>query len=305
MRVWKAHGGKLGQMVFCPNGQVLATSAGQSKFVSLWDAATGQRHGKLRADGQIQHLCFSKDGTFLAVKVNAAGISKIQTWQMNPPVESTSLASESPHYLSAITFLPEHDQLVAWSFRNLLIWSRPSLPQGERGERGQLPKSRIPDIVEWHFFVTVMRVTPDSSHLLLIGSSIVGIQLPTLKIDRQIPLPAAQIPYDAAFSPDSRWLVLVCGAKNYVLDWQTKEWLPTQLAHKNGARAAAFTPDGKQLLTVGLDGFVRFWDTRTWQQVRQFDFGIGKLRVAAISPSGTVAAAGSTSGEIVVWDIDE
>src|SRR5262249_36812794 len=57
----------------------------------------------------------------------------------------------------------------------------------------------------------------------------------------------------------------------------------------------AFSPDGKQLITVGQDGTIRFWDTGTGQEVRGFKekSGIGNL---AFSPDGRTVLFGSPDG---------
>lgn len=64
-------------------------------------------------------------------------------------------------------------------------------------------------------------------------------------------------------------------------------------------------PTGNRFLTAGHgDGCVREWELGTMTVVREYDWGIGKLVSVACSPDGTLAAAGSDSGKVVVWDID-
>lgn len=46
------------------------------------------------------------------------------------------------------------------------------------------------------------------------------------------------------------------------------------------------------------------WDTATWEPARQFAWDIGRLRSVAFSPDGTLCAAGSDTGRVVVWDFD-
>src|SRR5207247_1020057 len=71
MLVWQAHKARIRHMAFAPDGAELATTAGTSKFVSLWRAATGEPAGKLA--GHTQHaraVAYSPDGRFLASTQN-------------------------------------------------------------------------------------------------------------------------------------------------------------------------------------------------------------------------------------------
>ena len=69
-------------------------------------------------------------------------------------------------------------------------------------------------------------------------------------------------------------------------------------------RALAFHPDGRHILAGNNDTTARLIDTRSWQITRQFAWDIGTLSAVAISPDGTLAAAGGAKGRVVVWDLD-
>ncbi len=73
-------------------------------------------------------------------------------------------------------------------------------------------------------------------------------------------------------------------------------------AHRGTVTAAAYTGDGRQILTTGADGAMRLWDTGTNRIVRTIELDDGPATALAIS--GRKALTGHANGKVVVWDID-
>lgn len=67
----------------------------------------------------------------------------------------------------------------------------------------------------------------------------------------------------------------------------------------------AVHPSGRFLAATSNDTTVKLYDTTTWQLARTYSWNIGRLRSIAFSPDGLLAAAGSDTGRIVVWDVEE
>jgi WD40 repeat protein len=108
-----------------------------------------------------------------------------------------------------------------------------------------------------------------------------------------------------AFTPDETRLVVAFGHSSAV--WRLDELTAPPVkcgSHGNLVRAVGFLPGGGTVLTAAMDGTVRLWDSTTGAETRSFDWGIGKVQAAAVSPDGTLCAAGGDDGHIVVWDVD-
>ncbi|HEY1186757.1 MAG TPA: WD40 repeat domain-containing protein [Gemmata sp.] len=107
-----------------------------------------------------------------------------------------------------------------------------------------------------------------------------------------------------AFSPCGRFLAFSAGRTLFAWDVPDMREVAQKHLESKHFMDAAFTPDGRRLLTVSKEGAVRVWDTATWACEHTLEWGVGPLRAVAIAPDGTRAAAAGDSGRVVVWDLD-
>jgi WD40 repeat protein len=108
-------------------------------------------------------------------------------------------------------------------------------------------------------------------------------------------------------SPDGRWIVDRILARLRV--YQLSEPFGKRIATipNDGPKHythIAFHPSGRYLAATSNDRTVKLYDTTTWNVARAFAWEIGRLRSVAFSPDGMLAAAGSDTGKVVVWDVD-
>lgn len=68
--------------------------------------------------------------------------------------------------------------------------------------------------------------------------------------------------------------------------------------------SVAFHPSGRYIAATSNDATVKLYDTTNWREARAFTWQLGRLRSVCFSPDGTLAAAGSDKGQVVVWDVD-
>lgn len=104
-------------------------------------------------------------------------------------------------------------------------------------------------------------------------------------------------------SPDGRWLAFL-GNDGYIIlvSGKSKRWV-ANLKMNGNVRAAAFSPNGEELITVGTEGDVYRWslaDRRCLHRHR--DEGNMSATALAVSPNGKYYAVGSTAGVVNVYD---
>ena len=63
-------------------------------------------------------------------------------------------------------------------------------------------------------------------------------------------------------------------------------------------------PCGTRMLIRGANHRVELRDLTTGQILTEWDWGITRLFCLAVSPDGTIAAAGGQRGQVVLWDLD-
>ena len=73
-------------------------------------------------------------------------------------------------------------------------------------------------------------------------------------------------------------------------------------AAEDSLETAAFSPDGKSVITAGADGLVRIWNAATGKQIAFVrDGGSNQIRAAVFSPNGMLAVTGSRYGTATIW----
>ena len=149
-------------------------------------------------------------------------------------------------------------------------------------------------------------VSPDGKLLAVLGSKrlhlLAAHSFEVLVTDAQRAFSSGT--FALAFAPDGRTLVYSAGRTLFVWDVASaRETAQLQLETKC-FMDAAFTPDGRRLVTVGKEGTAHIWDTATWTCERSFAWNVGPLYAVAVAPDGARAAVAGDSGRVVLWDLD-
>jgi WD40 repeat protein len=179
-----------------------------------------------------------------------------------------------------------------------------------------------PPVEEWHIKPRTAHYTrhlvcdPDSTRIIthdIQGGIAVTDQVYELlirspsdgKLAGIVPLPGRTVE-QLLFSPDGACLVIRGGPSMLVWDAKDLTQKPRKvpISRRGHGTGIAFHPSGRYLAATSNDATVKLYDTSTWEVTRTFTWEIGRMRSIAFSPDGTLAAAGSDKGQVVVWDVD-
>ena len=107
-------------------------------------------------------------------------------------------------------------------------------------------------------------------------------------------------------SPDGQLVAGVLNSRMVILSIEDFSKPVATLRNDNRKHftGVAFHPSGRYLAATSNDATVKLYDTTIWKVAKTFTWDVGRMRSVAFSPDGTLAAAGSDKGKVVVWDVD-
>jgi WD40 repeat protein len=108
-----------------------------------------------------------------------------------------------------------------------------------------------------------------------------------------------------AFSQDGRYIAAATreggGSWAGVWDTSTGQFIKSFATSNTSLSSVAFSPDGKYILTAGVDRAARLWDIATREQIHQFTGHTDEIRTAIFSPDGKYIATTSADGTARIW----
>jgi WD40 repeat protein len=315
-------------MTFSPDGKVLAGafapsgegSSFKAPLLCLWEVPTGRRRARLEVGNWPLGLAFSPDGRTLACVEAGDSDAKagserrqpaVRVWDVRagrlrrsfrfPALLALSDVVDSPE--KPFAFSPDAKTLAfAVGERQVRVWD---VSTGK--ERRRLPAG------PWE--VKHVAFSPDG-RLLLAGWFHVRVWEAATGKERLTIEGHRHSVWDVRFSPDGRLLASQDHLGCELRLWRaaTGEPLPPfRGGPPQRVSCFSFSPDGKELVAVGLDGVVRRWAVPSGRRVRAFSMarppagGGGGLAAellaagAEIGPGARMVAA-EVGEDVEVWD---
>jgi WD40 repeat protein len=301
---------------FSPSGRDLAAVCGDG-FVRIWDTSTG----KVLQSISVEHSSFGYDLAFLDENRLAVSGTDLRWWDI--PANGWNVIRSSRQWMVKLCVSPDGRYLADIDRSNTPAPWRTGLNLHDMRDQSLLPamENAIYAAGGAAFSSDGKRLATGHMRLAgerqrsfgpLLGDYAVNVYEYVVHV-REAPSGNilhsldgwTQIVSNLGFSQDGKVLAGTAGGQLRIMDIEGKREIA---AHKRGTKhfqGLSFTAEGSYLVTVSNDETVRVWETRTWQEHTTFNWKIGRLLNIAMAPDGLRAAAGSDSGKIVIWDLEE
>ena len=285
VRTFAGHTAAVNAVAFSPDGKYFLSAGGKDGTVRYWEVATGRELAILHGHrGFVTSVAFLPDGH---TAVSGSYDRSVKVWNLTRAAELSELpAGEVSVFSLAIS--PDGSLLLAGS-RNMSLWS---LATGKE-------LRKLDGKVNW---VHEVAISPNGEYLLSgnfdgvvnLWDNITGKQLKTFQGNKGIVS-------SLAFSPDGRTM-MDCRLDGPL----TLRHVQTggELRQFAGQGAAAFSRDGKWIVSGAAGNRISLWDAASGRVIKNFAAHTDKILSVAFSPDGRLVVSGSRDKTVRLWDVE-
>jgi WD40 repeat protein len=283
----------IASIAFSPDGGTLALGVDDCRdcSVMLWDVDTGEPWANLgghAATHAVTSLAFDPTGRWLA---SGDTSGRVVLWDL---IAKRLQAQYDTHVylIEQLAFSPDGRVLVATADKAFLLWAVEEDTLSLRDVWGK-------GYADVTFGV--------ASHLLAQAAGTVeywdpdtGEVVATLDETRgDVSIRASEI----AWSPDGTVLALLDGAGISLWEPTTEALTSRVVVNRGGTRSAAFSLDGRLLVSAGWNGLVSLHDAQTLAELGYWQIDeMNNIRGLALSQNGSLMATWGDTAWIDVWN---
>jgi len=307
VRTFAGHGGQVNSVTFSPDGRHILSGSGDGTM-KLWDVLTGREVRTLRDHaGEVTSVAFSPDGRHALSGSGDVESRKgaVTIWDVGTGKAIRTLLGHGSQ-VTAVAFSRDGRYVLSGSWDGTLRYWEVSTGREIRTIVHHL-ESEFAEPLSVHS----VAFTPDGRYALSAGSdyennNIVKLwDLTTGREVRRFGGPSSYsypTVYSVVASPDGKY-VLFCGERVSCSLWELATGREVRTFPVDGPlnRSAAFSPDGKRLISGSYR--LTVWEVTTGQVVWSFAGRPRSANALAISPDGRHALLGLGDGPLPLWDL--
>jgi WD40 repeat protein len=295
-----ASAAEVGALAFSPDGKFLA-AGGADGNVRLWDVAAQTQEGATMATGApVAALSFSANGTTLATAEKGAGGGSTELWSLATHEQTgTALAAQGSGRVSTVAFAPGAGALATGDGNGTItLWNPAGFHQSSVAAAAGTPESMT---TSGGHPPAVLSARGD---VLAVSGGHGTVRLGSATTRRPIgrPIIIHHAVSGLALSPDGKTLAVTAGGLQL---WSTAtgQRIGASLPAADAAGPAVFSPDGRLMAAIGVDGKTRLWTVATQQETgAPADIGAAKGALA-FSPGGQTLATIGANGTTALWSV--